>query len=136
MSDPASGVQALGVFDHVGIETVAIETEVAWYEREFGARVLRWGTHVRTGLRIAMLAVSGAKLELIEVAEATGKWTHTAYRVDDVPAARDRLVAAGAAVESEPFRIEAAMAESCLLRTLGGSTVQLIRYDPDSPDLG
>lgn len=133
MSGP---VQAGALFDHVGIESLNIEAEVAWYEREFGARLLRWGTHVRTGLRIAMLALPETKLELVEVAEQTGEWTHTAYRVPDVPAARDRLVAGGATVLSEPFRIEAAMAESCLLRTPGGASLQLISYDPGSPDLG
>ncbi len=122
-------------FDHVGIETTMFEADLAWFQDVLGARLLRVGAHVVTGLRIAMLAAD-PKTELVEVDEANGRFTHTAYRVDDVAAAADELIASGASADGPLIRIEPARADSRLLRLPGGAAVQLIRYDADSPDLG
>jgi len=101
-----------------------------------GFRVLRWGTHVVTGRRIAMLAdPRGTKLELMEVAERTGALDHVGYRVADVDAAHATLLAVGCTELRAPFEIPAARARSSLLREAAGHQLQLIAYRPGSPDL-
>jgi hypothetical protein len=75
------------------------------------------------------------KVELIEVAEITGALAHTAFRVPDVAKTRTEAEAAGAVTAVRPFRIDAARAESCLVIAPGGAPIQVISYQPDSPDL-
>lgn len=58
--------------------------------------MLRWGIHVVTGRRVAMLAdPAGSKLELMEVDELRDDLDHVAYRVRDLDAAHATLLAAG-----------------------------------------
>jgi catechol 2,3-dioxygenase-like lactoylglutathione lyase family enzyme len=131
-----TGPLAGAVLDHVGTEEPDIDARVAFLADVLGFRVLRWGTHVVTGLRIAMVAdPRGTKLELMEVRERTGELDHVAYRVPDVDAAHAALLAAGCTELRAPFEIPAARARSSLLREAAGHQLQLITYQPDSPDL-
>lgn len=130
---PISGA----VFDHVGTEEIDIDSRVRFLTEVLGHRVLRWGTHVVTGRRIAMLAdPAGVKLELMEVDALLGALDHVAYRVPDVDAAHADLLAAGCAELRTPFDLTAAKARSSLLQEPTGARLQLISYAPDSPDLG
>ncbi|MQA34307.1 VOC family protein [Modestobacter roseus] len=132
MTGPLAGA----VLDHVGTEETDIDGRVGFLVEVLGFRVLRWGTHVVTGMRIAMLAdPAGTKLELMEVAERTGELEHVAYRVADVDAAHALLLAAGCTEERAPFDIPPAAARSSLVREAAGHRLQLIAYRPGSPDL-
>ncbi|WP_369137227.1 VOC family protein [Modestobacter versicolor] len=125
-----------GVLDHVGTEEPDIDGRVAFLVGVVGHRVLRWGTHVVTGRRIAVLAdPAGTKLELMEVDERRGELDHVAYRVPDVDAAHAVLVAAGCTELRPPFDLAAAKARSSLVQEPSGARLQLIAYAPDSPDL-
>jgi catechol 2,3-dioxygenase-like lactoylglutathione lyase family enzyme len=132
MTGPLAGA----VLDHVGTEEPDIDARVGFLVGLLGFRVLRWGVHVVTGRRIAMLAdPRGTKLELMEVAERTGELEHVAYRVADVDAAHACLLAAGCTEERPPFDIPPARARSSLLREAAGHRLQLISYEPGSPDI-
>jgi catechol 2,3-dioxygenase-like lactoylglutathione lyase family enzyme len=131
-----TGPLAGAVLDHVGTEEPDIDARVGFLVDVLGFRVLRWGTHVLTGLRIAMLADPlGTKLELMEVRERSGDLDHVAYRVADVDAAHAVLLAAGCTEVRAPFDIPPARARSSLLREASGHQLQVIAYAPDSPDL-
>lgn len=132
MTGPLAGA----VLDHVGTEEPDIDGRVGFLVEMLGFRVLRWGVHVVTGRRIAMLAdPRGTKLELMEVPERTGELDHVAYRVTDVDAAHACLLATGCTEERAPFEIPPAMARSSLLREAAGHRLQLISYQAGSPDL-
>jgi len=125
------------VLDHVALAVPDLEAAVGRHVALLGHRVLRRGTHVVTGAGIAMLAgVDGAKVELIEGSDPD--LAHVAYRAADraaLDAAHARLCAAGYAELSAPFRLEPARAWTSFVRDPAGHRVQLVVYDPDSPDL-
>jgi catechol 2,3-dioxygenase-like lactoylglutathione lyase family enzyme len=125
------------LFDHAGIETSSIEGDVRVYVEAFGLRRIRWGTHSLTGRRIAMLSDGqGVKLELIEVREPTPRpLAHVAFRTADLEGAHAGAIAAGCRGEGETRRIDAARAMAAMVRLPTGGLVQLIRYEPGSPDL-
>jgi methylmalonyl-CoA/ethylmalonyl-CoA epimerase len=122
--------------DHIALAVEDLDERIEFFTRHLGMSLRRMGTENSTGSRIAMLAEpnGGFKLELIESATRQGL-QHVARRVDDVPRAYVGLVAAGLKPLREPHRIGAAKAESALVEDHSGLKVQLIRYDPDSPDL-
>jgi predicted enzyme related to lactoylglutathione lyase len=131
-----TGPLAGAVLDHVGTEEPDIDARVGFLVGALGFRVLRWGVHVVTGQRIAVLAdPRGTKLELMEVAERTGELEHVAYRVADVDTAHAALLETGCTEERAPFEIPPALARSSLLREPAGHRLQLISYRPGSPDL-
>jgi hypothetical protein len=124
------------VLDHVAVETSDIEADVAVLTRTLGMAEVRWGVHVRTGGRIAMLADRhGTKVELIEAADPDGSLAHLAFEVPDVTAAARVAVAAGCLGELDLLRIPAAMASITQVRSTAGTALQLISYEPGSPDL-
>ena len=124
------------VLDHVGTEEPDIDARVAFLVGTLGYRVLRWGTHVVTGRRIVMIADrAGTKLELMEVDERRGDLDHVAYRVPDVDAAFEAVLAAGCTALRAPFDLAPAKARSALVQEPTGARLQLIAYAPDSPDL-
>jgi catechol 2,3-dioxygenase-like lactoylglutathione lyase family enzyme len=125
------------VLDHVALAVPGLDAAVARHVDLLGYRLLRRGTHVVTGGGIAMLAgAGGAKVELIEGSDPD--LAHVAYRAAE-PAALDaahaRLCAAGYVELSAPFRLEPARARTSFLSDPAGHRVQLVAYDPDSPDL-
>ena len=78
--------------DHVAIEVDDLDAYVAKLTLTGGLRVLRRGTAVATGARIALLGDRvGMKIELVENGSATGgRFLHVAFRSNDVDAAVDR----------------------------------------------
>lgn len=123
-------------FDHAAVESLDIGADVAFYVDVLGGTLLRWGSHVKTGLRVAMISVNpGVKIELMEVRELTGELVHTAFRAEDGGELERLVSASGCPVVAGPFRIDGARADACSLVAPGGSVIQLISYDADSPDL-
>ncbi len=121
--------------DHYGQESADIDGDVRAYQA-LGMAVARWGTHVGTGGRIALLHDGvAAKIELIEVDKVTGEMDHTAFAVDDLTAARSAALDQGFTEVTPVNRIEAARAFSCFIRSASGPLVQLISYDSCSPDI-
>lgn len=136
--------------DHVALEITDYDQQLEVLTAHLGLRLVREGTRYSTGQRIAMLADDhGVKLELIEAAGrndggdggdggsnggSSEVFQHLAVRSDDVDADHSRLLAAGAAEKRPPHRLDAARADTSLLR-FGSLAVQVVHYDPDSPDL-
>jgi methylmalonyl-CoA/ethylmalonyl-CoA epimerase len=122
--------------DHFALAVADLDERIAFFTSHMGMALRRMGKENSTGNRIAMLADpnSGFKLELIESADRSGL-QHIARRVEDVQGTYDQMVAAGLKPLREPHRIGAAKAESALVEDPSGLKVQIIRYDPDSPDL-
>jgi methylmalonyl-CoA/ethylmalonyl-CoA epimerase len=122
--------------DHVALAVEDLDERIAFFTQQMGMTLRRMGKEYSTGNRIALLAEpdGGFKLELIESPTQRGL-QHMARRVENVQAAYEQLVAAGLKPLREPHWIEAARAESALLEDRAGLKVQIIRYDPDSPDL-
>src|SRR5947209_3353303 len=122
--------------DHVAIGVADFEERLETLSSVVGFEVRRRGTYFANGKRLAMLGQAGGgfKIELCESPEQTGL-LHLALRVEDVRAEFERLVAAGLKPIVEPRRIEPARADSAMVEDDGGWRIQLIHYDPDSPDL-
>jgi catechol 2,3-dioxygenase-like lactoylglutathione lyase family enzyme len=122
--------------DHVALGVSNLDERLRFLADTLGFTLRRLGTNVRTGGRIAMVGHpdSSVKLELIESADEGG-FLHLAVHVDDVAAEFERLTAAGLTPVRAPFRLEAAKADSAVLRDPAGWTIQIVHYDPDSPDL-
>jgi catechol 2,3-dioxygenase-like lactoylglutathione lyase family enzyme len=92
-------------FDHIHLYTANPETTAQWYEKMFGAEVLR--STVDGKPRID-LKVGGADIFLLPVAQSpAGKNSldHFGFLVDDVDAAIADLRAKGAKVTMEPNTI-------------------------------
>ena len=92
MTGPLAGA----VLDHVGTEETDIDARVGFLVELLGFQVLRWGVHVVTGRRIAMLAdPRGTKLELMEVVELAKRGAiniHVEqFSLDEAPAAYEKL---------------------------------------------
>lgn len=122
--------------DHVAFAVADLDERIGFLRDVLGFTLRRLGTQVSTGHRIAFMGHpdSPVKVELIEDPERRG-FLHLALRVDDVHAEFARLTAAGLKPVRPPFRLGAAKADSALLEDPEGWTIQIIRYDPDSPDL-
>ena len=124
------------VLDHVAIETTDIDADVAVMTQTLGLTAVRWGVHVLTGKRIAMLGdATGMKLELIETPMPTGSLAHIAFEVRDVEAAAATAVGVGCLSEIALMRIPAAGASISQVRTTAGTGLQFIVYDAGSPDI-
>lgn len=125
------------VLDHVALVVPALDAAVVRHVGLLGHRLLRRGTHVATGGGIAMLAdAGGGRTELIEGTDPD--LAHVAYRASDpaaLDAAHTRLCGAGYVELAAPFRLEPARARTSFLRDPDGHRIQLVAYDPDSPDL-
>ncbi|CAN5182035.1 hypothetical protein BH11ACT7_BH11ACT7_35950 [soil metagenome] len=119
-----------GRLDHVALQVRDFDDRVAALQR-LGMTVRRFGVlSSDPSRRIAMLADSrGFKLELVESGD--DGFAHLAFEVESVA---DAIDGTGLTVDRPPYRLEAARADSAMLSDPGGLTVQLVRYDPDSPD--
>jgi hypothetical protein len=125
-----------GVLDHIAVETVDIDGDVAVLTRTLGLATVRWGIHVRTGKRIAMLVDrTGMKLELIETPSPDGTLAHIAFEVADVELSQATAVDAGCLGDIGLIRIAAAGALATQVRSKAGTAFQFIRYEAGSPDL-
>jgi hypothetical protein len=124
------------VLDHIAVETVDIDGDVAVMTRTLGLTTVRWGVHVRTGGRIAMLVDrTGMKLEMIETPTPDGTLAHIAFEVADVEAAEATAVEAGCLGDLGLIRITAAAALATQVRSTAGTAFQFIRYEAGSTDL-
>ncbi len=106
-------------------------------EKLGGLRLIRRGTVGRTGHRMAMLGDgSGMKLELIEDPAADApRLLHLAFRSDDVAGACEALPRNDWTLLHGPNVLPAAHALSALFRDSAGLHLQIIDYEPSSPDL-
>jgi catechol 2,3-dioxygenase-like lactoylglutathione lyase family enzyme len=126
----------IGPLDHVALGVRDLEERLAFLTGTLGMTLKRRGTHFKSGRPIALLADSnGFKLELIEVDADEPTFMHLAYRVDDVAAEYDRLLERGSEGIRGPHVLEAARAETAIIRDSSRLQIQLIKYEPDSPDL-
>jgi catechol 2,3-dioxygenase-like lactoylglutathione lyase family enzyme len=124
------------VLDHIALAVEDLDERIEFFTQYLGMTLRRRGTEMSTGNRIAMLGQPGGsfKIELIEDPTRRGL-QHIARRVDDVQAVFDALVAGGLKPLRAPRHIAPARADSALLEDHSGLQVQIVRYDPDSPDL-
>ena len=127
----------IGRIDHVALGVADIEERIAFFTGQLGMTLGRRGEHRATGGKIAFLwdAATGFKVELIETPDGRVGFQHLAYRVDDVPAAVGMLEGVGLKRLSGPLRLDAAKAETALLRDDTGLHVQVIQYEEGSPDV-
>jgi catechol 2,3-dioxygenase-like lactoylglutathione lyase family enzyme len=130
-------MSAIEQIDHFAMDVPDIEARVEFFTSKLGMTVRRWGKHFASGNRIVMLAdpKSGFKIELVEAPDKEEKLTHVAFRVDDVSAAHDELLGRGLTSIREPHHLDAAKADTALLKDASGFNVQIVKYELDSPDL-
>lgn len=123
--------------DHIALGVLDIDERIAFFTQVLGLELRRIGTRHSTGSRIAMLAdpVSGFKIELIETSADEQGLLHLAARVEDVESAYQELQAKGLRSVRGPHELAAAKAETALLEDASSLGIQIIRYQPDSPDL-
>ncbi|MFV0372964.1 VOC family protein [Microbacterium sp.] len=103
--------------DHVGLSVADLDAQIAWYRRAFGFEAVHPFEIAPVGLRGAfLLGPDGLAIELLERqgsvhhppattppdALLNQGWAHVCFRVDDVDAVFERLIAAGATAVSEP----------------------------------
>ena len=127
-------------FDHVAIEVNDFDGRVDSLVHNLGMTLVRHGIRYSTGQRIAMLGdETGVKIELIESDADEPAFAHVAFRADEAAAVDDAeagLVEAGWSTVNPVHDLAAARARTTLLADRGGLHVQVIAYEPDSPDLG
>lgn len=126
----------IGALDHVALGVPDIEARLKFLTETLGMTIKRRGTHFKSGRPIVLVAdANGFKLELIEIDATQPEFMHLAYRSDDVTADHEQLLAAGCTSVRGPHELKAARAETALVQDSGNLEVQIIRYEPDSPDL-
>jgi catechol 2,3-dioxygenase-like lactoylglutathione lyase family enzyme len=126
----------IGALDHVALGVRDLEERLAFLTGTLGMTIKRRGTHFKSGRPIVLVADSnGFKLELIEVDADEPAFMHLAYRTDDVAADYNQLIERGCEGIRGPHELEAARAETAIVRDSSRLQVQIIKYQPDSPDL-
>ena len=127
-------------FDHVALEVDDFDIRVGSLVSDVGMTLVRMGIRHRTGQRIAMLGdETGVKIELIESEATEPTFAHVAFRAartDEVDEAEADLVDAGWSTVKPAHDLGAARARTALMSDAGGLHIQVIAYEPDSPDLG
>ena len=127
-------------FDHVAIEVNDFDHRVQALVNDIGMTLVRRGIRYRTGQRIAMLGdETGVKIELIESHADQPAFAHVAFRADEAEAvdeAEAALVEAGWSRVNPVHDLAVARARTTLVADRGGLHIQVIAYEPDSPDLG
>jgi methylmalonyl-CoA/ethylmalonyl-CoA epimerase len=100
----------IGRLNHVAIAVKDVAAASARYRDELGAEVSAAASLPEHGVTVAFVALPNTKIELLEplgenspIAKfleknPDGGMHHLCYEVDDILAARDRLVAAGARI--------------------------------------
>jgi predicted enzyme related to lactoylglutathione lyase len=129
----------LARLDHVAIEVVDLDHYIEQLVATGGMKLLRRSTAKRTGTRMAMIGdPTGMKLELIENKDAAGTTPcllHIAFRSSDVDATARSLADKGWKWERGPIDLEEAQARSVLLSDSRGFELQVLTYQPTSPDI-
>lgn len=134
LTDPPGGVERV---DHVAIEVSDFDERLRILTEDLGMVVKRIG-RLRSDpdRRMAMVSdAAGFKLEVIEGTSGSGSFAHVAWRVLDVTAVHDRLVATGHRSVRAPAPLPPAKGETAVVADRAGLQIQLVRYDADSPDL-
>ncbi len=128
---------SVGRIDHIALEVADIDLFIAKLVATGGMRLLRRGTAKRTGQRLAMIGdAMGMKFELIEnTATQMPRYLHVAFRSPDVAQSLAGLVDRGWHHERGPFALDEAKAQSGLVSDGKGFEVQVLTYDPASPDI-
>jgi methylmalonyl-CoA epimerase len=101
--------------DHLGVAVNSIDDALRFYVEQLGLKVSQRETVEQEGVHVAMLPVSGPRIELLEptapdsvigrfLAKHGGGLHHIALRVPDLIGAVDRLREAGARILNEPRR--------------------------------
>jgi catechol 2,3-dioxygenase-like lactoylglutathione lyase family enzyme len=128
---------SLNRIDHFAIEVKDIDAYVRTLEQTGGLKLIRWGVRMSNGRRIAMLGDGvGMKIEVAEEPSAsTPRLDHVAFRSVDVEGDCQALDQAGWTVQVKPRRVPAAHATSAMLSSADGFKLQVIGYDPTSPDI-
>jgi catechol 2,3-dioxygenase-like lactoylglutathione lyase family enzyme len=123
--------------DHLALSVTDFDQSIELFTGKLGMVVRRHGKHFASGKRIVMLAdpKSGFKIELVERPDQPTELSHVAFRVEDVAAAHEALLAQGLESVRGPHHLDAAKADTALVRDASGMEVQIVRYEPDSPDL-
>jgi hypothetical protein len=124
--------------DHIAIEVADLGYCVELLVRTGGMKVLRRGTAMRTGTRMAMVGEpTSMKVELVENRDAAGapRFLHVAFRSSDVGAAARSLVGKGWKWQRSPIELEEAQARSVLLSDNGRFELQVMTYRPTRPDI-
>jgi len=99
--------------DHLGIAVRSIEQALGFYEKQLGLTASARETVAQEKVQVAMLPLSGSRIELLEPTEAdspVGRFLarrgeglhHVALQVPDLAAAVERLRASGARLLNEP----------------------------------
>lgn len=99
--------------DHLGIAVQSIDRALEFYEKQLGLAVEMRETLPHEKVNVAMLPLSGPRIELLEATEpdsTIGKFVakrgeglhHVAIRVPDLTAAVERLKQNGARLLNEP----------------------------------
>lgn len=122
--------------DHVALEVADLDARLALLTGPLGMTVQRRGTlRSDPSRRVVMLGDgTGFKLELVDSADGHDRLGHVAWHVDDVVGAHDDLLAAGCAPVRPPAEFAPARSTTATVTDPGGLAVQLVRYEPDSPD--
>lgn len=120
--------------DHVAIEVADVDAVVSMLEA-CSMQVVRRGQRFSTGQPIVMMGDgTGVKVELIEAGVEAPVVAHLAFRVDDLEATVEQLIGLGWTSVRPVHELASARARTALLAQ-GDMSVQLITYEPDSPDL-
>jgi catechol 2,3-dioxygenase-like lactoylglutathione lyase family enzyme len=128
---------SLAKLDHVAIEVADIDRIIDQLVGTGGMKLLRRAVAQRSGTRMAMVGdPAGMKLELIENTDAAvPRFLHVAFRSPDVDATATALVEKGWTWERGPIELKDAQARSVLLSDGKGFEMQVLTYQPTSPDI-
>jgi hypothetical protein len=127
----------LGRMDHVAIEVANLDERIERLCRTGAMRLLRRGANKRTGARLAMVGdATGMKLELIENPEAREpRFLHIAFRSGDLEESFRSLIDLGWEKMRGPIDLPEAEATSYLMQDDEGFELQVLAYEPTSPDI-
>jgi predicted enzyme related to lactoylglutathione lyase len=136
MSAAKNASTNLGRMDHFALEVADLDRYIDQLVATGGMRLLRRGTAKRSGTRLAMVGdPTGMKIELIENPDAiVPRYLHVAFRSADVDATASALKDKGWTWERGPIELEDAQARSVLLSDSKGFELQVLTYQPTSPD--
>jgi hypothetical protein len=128
---------SIGRIDHFAIEVKNLEQYVSILEKIGDLKLIRWGTVGRAGQRMVMLGDgTGMKIELTEnPATDAPRFLHVAFRSNDVDEACSTLADDGWRLLRGPNVLPAAHALSALFKDDSGLHLQIISYQPTSPDI-
>jgi hypothetical protein len=124
-----------GRIDHIAIEVEDFVGRIAQLVSTGALRVIRYGT-TGGGKRLAMLGDgTGMKIEIVECMGAKEpRFLHFAFLSEDIDGACRTLVEQGWTPKFGPAALPAAKAYTAMLTDGAGLDVQVIHYDPSSPD--